>query len=181
LAAFVLIAVAVLVGGMAWALSGNEPLENDPDVVIAPMVKKRSVEVLAMTPRERVRENRLKAARRKLENYKKTGEVLPNGEIKVTDVDGSPLYIHPKLIEGVGRYGEPLYATVKYKRRAAVPLRKEIKSMVPLKDSPKVIDARHENILTFGTKPSEQDEGGGGMGGGMGAGGGKGGGGTKGG
>jgi uncharacterized membrane protein YgcG len=170
-AALVLIGVAAVVGGVAWALSDDGSIENDPMVVIAPEVNKRSVEVVAMTPRERVRQNRLKKARRELENYKKTGEVLPNGEIKTVDVDGSPLYIHPELIEGIGRYGEPLYATVKYKRRAAVPLRKEIKSMAPAKFMPKILDVRDQDILTFGTKPSEQDDDkGGGNGGGKGAG-----------
>lgn len=178
-AALVLIGVAAVVCGVAWAVSDDGSIENDPKVVIAPEVSKRSVEVVAMTPRERVRQSRLKAKRRELENYKNTGEVLPNGEIKTVDVDGSPLYIHPELIEGIGRYGEPLYATVKYKRRAAVPLRKEIKSMAPAKFMPKILDVRHEDILTFGTKPSEEDDDkGGGNGGskGAGTGGGKGGG-----
>ena len=30
--------------------------------------------------------------------------------------------MHPKLVEGVGRYGEPIYAMAKYKRRPAPPL-----------------------------------------------------------
>jgi len=184
LAAFLLIGVAVLVGGMAWALSGGDALTTDPNVVIAPQVSKRTVEVVAMTPRERLRQGRLEAARRELEEYKRTGTVLPNGEIKVADVDGSPLYIHPELIEGVGRYGEPLYAMAKYKRRAPVPLYKEIKSRAKAKFEPKIVDARDKKLLKFGTKPSEEedDSGGGDSGGGTGAsagGGGSGGGGGK--
>ena len=158
LAAFLLIGVALLVGGMAWALSGGDALDTDPKVVIAPQVSKRTVEVVAMTPRERLRQGRLEAAERELEEYKRTGTVLPNGEIKVADVDGSPLYIHPELIEGVGRYGEPLYAMAKYKRRAPVPLYKEIKSKAKGKFEPNVVDARGKKLLKFGTKPSEEDD-----------------------
>ena len=173
LAAFLLIGVALLVGGMAWALSGGDALDTDPKVVIAPQVSKRTVEVVAMTPRARLRQGRLEAANRELAEYKRTGTVLPNGEIKVADVDGSPLYIHPVLIEGVGRYGEPLYAMAKYKRRAPVPLYKEIKSKAKSKFTPKVVDPRGKKLLKFGTKPSEEDDssgdGGGESGGGPGA------------
>ena len=164
LAALLLIGVAVLVGGMAWALSGDDALATDPKVVIAPQVNKRTVEVVAMTPRERLRQGRLEAARRELDEYKRTGTVLPNGEIKVADVDGSPLYIHPELVEGVGRYGEPLYAMAKYKRRAPVPLYKEIKSKAKEKFAPKIVDGRGKKLLKFGTKPSEEDDGSGGGG-----------------
>jgi hypothetical protein len=158
LAAFLLIGVAVLVGGVAWALSGDAPLASDPKVVIAPDVSRRTTNVVAMTPRDRMKKGRLESARRELAEYKRTGITLPNGEIKVADVDGSPLYIHPVLIEGVGRYGEPIYAMAKYKRKAAVPLLTDIKSKADSKFNPSIVDGRGKKLLNFGTKPSEDEE-----------------------
>lgn len=159
LAALLLVVMAGVIGGLTWMLSGDDPIESDAKTVDVPEVSPNTVEVVAMTPRERMLKGRLEAELREIERYRKQGVTMPNGQIKVTDVDGEPLYIHPKLVEGVGRYGEPLYATVKYKRRAAVPVRKEIKSLLPEKARPTLMDARDKKILTLGTKPGEEDAG----------------------
>lgn len=158
--ALVLVGVAALVAAFAWMMSTDAPIESEARVVDLPEVSTGPT-VMALTPHERRLQGRLEGAQREIEEYKKQGKVLENGAIVVPDVDGSPLYIHPKLIEGKGRYGEPLYATAKYKRRAAMPLR-ELKTNIPDKAKPKLADARGKLKLGFEKKPgSENDRAGG--------------------
>lgn len=150
--AVVLLGVAGLVGAVAWFASGDDALETTPvdtqQTTLAP------ARVMDLTPWEKRKKGRLEAGRREIEAYKRKGKVLENGTIKVPDVDGSPLYVHPELIEGTGRYGEPLYAMARYKRRAAVPIRKEVRSALPEAAMPKVKRLpKGETPLTFGEKP----------------------------
>lgn len=147
---------AFVVGGAAWMLSGDESVETAASVVDLPEAR-TGPRVMALTPHERRLKGRLEASKRKIEEYRKQGKVLENGTIVVPDVDGSPLYIHPKLIEGVGRYGEPLYAMARYKRRAGVPVNHKIEAKMPANMQPKMVDLRDKKILTFGTKPGEDD------------------------
>lgn len=155
LSALVLLGVAGLIGSIAWMIASDDMGATEARVVDLPAAG-GGPRVMALTPHERRLQGRLEGAKRELEEYKKRGKVLDNGTIVVPDVDGSPLYIHPKLIEGKGRYGEPLYATAKYKRRAAVPLR-ELKSAVPDKLKSKVADVRDSAKIGFQKKPSAHD------------------------
>lgn len=120
--ALVMLAATGLVGSIAWfALSDRGPIE--PSEVALPPVEVASPNVMNLTPYERRLKGRVEAAERKIEDYKQRGEVLDNGTIKVKDVDGSPLYVYPELLEGTGRFGEPKYLLATFKRRAPVPLR----------------------------------------------------------
>jgi hypothetical protein len=143
LSALVLVGVAGVVGAVAWMASADESMANEADVVGLPSATAASgPRVMALTPHERRLQGRLDGARRQLERYKKEGTVLPSGAIVVPDVDGTPLYIHPELVEGKGRYGEPLYAMGTYKKRAALPVRAQNRNLLPEKNQPKLARAR---------------------------------------
>lgn len=152
LSALVLLGVATLVGAFAFLSSGDGPADSEARVVDLPPVQ--GPEVMSLTPHEKRISSRLEGARREIEEARKRGTVNDRGVIVVPDVDGTPLYIHPELIEAKGRYGEPLYLTAKYKRRAAAPLR-ELKQRVPEHLTPKFKDLRDEVIVGFGDKPSQ--------------------------
>ena len=110
---------------------------------------------MALTPHEQRKAKRLEAAKRKIEDFKRRGEVLPNGEIKLKDLDGTPFYVHPELIEGVGRYGEPTFALVEYKRRTAGPVL-EMDSRVVNMDAasqPKLKHAPGRTVMSLGEPP----------------------------
>lgn len=163
--ALVMIGAAGLIGWVAWSMTGSDPIDVTSPVDVS--AHRATPRVMALTPHEKRLKGRIEGARRQLEEFKAMGEVLPNGEIKVPDVDGSPLYIHPELFEGVGRYGEPLYAMAKYKRRAAVPLRELQSTPKDSKAQPKLMDMRANSPLKFGSAPapgkskvSDDDQGG---------------------
>ncbi|MDG2149070.1 MAG: hypothetical protein P8N09_06060 [Planctomycetota bacterium] len=126
LSAVVLFGIAGLIGGVAYMATGDSRIEADPAVVAAPVQK--TPKVMQITPHERKLAKNLADAREELEEYKRTGKVLKNGAIKVIDDGGTPMLVHPELIEGVGRYGEPLYMKATYKKRAAVPLLRDMKT-----------------------------------------------------
>lgn len=151
LSALVLLAAAGLVGAVAFFALGDDPQQPESKVVQVTTVSE-TPKVMNLTPHEQRKQERLEATKRQIEEYKKIGKVLPNGEIKVPDVDGSPLYIHPELIEGVGRYGEPIYALAKYKRRAAVPLRQTIRSRVKNEEAQPKLKKVDGTVLTLGKK-----------------------------
>jgi hypothetical protein len=157
LSALILVGVAGVVGAFAWMALSDEAIESEASVVQMPSATDRSgPKVMALTPHERRLQGRLEGAKREIEKYKEEGRVLESGTIVVPDVDGSPLYIHPELIKGKGRYGEPLYAMAKYKKRPALPLTTP-KNLLPAKNQPKVAKAK-KGTLTFGTKPTADGE-----------------------
>ncbi|RKY21952.1 MAG: hypothetical protein DRQ55_02705 [Planctomycetota bacterium] len=159
LSALVLIGVAGVVGTFAWMAGTDDVVLTEADVVtLAPATATIGPRVMALTPHERRLQGRLEGARRQLERYKREGTVLPSGAIVVPDVDGTPLFIHPELVEGKGRYGEPLFAMANYKKRAALPLRKKMRSLLPEKNQPKM--ARAKQKLSFSKRPSNSDGGG---------------------
>jgi hypothetical protein len=142
LSAFVLIGIAGLVGGVTYLASGDERIEADPEVVARPVLK--TPKVMVVTPHEQKKARLMAEAQEELEEYKRTGKILPNGAIKPLDANGTPLYVHPELIEGVGRYGEPLFMMATYKKKAAVPLLRDMKR-------PKA-----ENVATMRVLPKGQ-------------------------
>jgi len=123
LSALVLFGIAGLVGGVVWIAADQERIEGDAASV--PTATVSTPTVVQVTPREKKLQWKLEQAQRKLDKYKKDGVVLPNGAIRVKDVDGSPLYVYPELVEGVDRYGEPKFLMATYKRRDPVPFVKE--------------------------------------------------------
>ncbi len=126
LSALVLIGVAGLVGTVGWFALLDDPIDAEPAEVAAPTAKTPTV--MNVTPRERKLQQRLDDARAQIERYKEIGEVLPNGAIKTVDRNGTELFVHPELIEGVGRYGEPLFMMATYKKKEAVPLLRNLKA-----------------------------------------------------
>ena len=132
LSALVLVGVAGVVGVVSWLVASDDPITGEAHVVNLPSATEGSgPRVMALTPHERRMQGRIEGAKRQIEKYKKEGRVLDNGAIVVPDVDGTPLYIHPEIVEGKGRYGEPLYAMGTYKKRPAGELRTVNKNLLP--------------------------------------------------
>ncbi|MBM3984416.1 MAG: hypothetical protein FJ296_01805 [Planctomycetes bacterium] len=133
-AAFVLVALALVVGGLALS-AGGEPDEAVASVLTAGAAPaKPSFE--SLSPHELRKKGRLEETRRELEQVRKVGkEVAPN-VYRIKDESGDPTYFYGDLIEGVGRNGEPLFMTAQFKRLPAVPVREAPK--LPAKLTPKV-------------------------------------------
>jgi hypothetical protein len=167
LSAVVLFGIAGLIGGVAYMATGDARIEDDPAVVSAPAHK--TPKVMQITPHERKVAQNLVDARKEIEEYKRTGKVLKNGAIKVLDKGGTPMLVHPELIEGVGRYGEPLYMKAFYKKKAAVPLIKDYRKVkdTTAKPTMRKLPKGQTPITLGGKRPGKKkavspDEGGGG-------------------
>jgi len=153
LSALVLFGIAGLVGGVTWIAVGNDRIESEPARL--QQTTAHAPTVVPVTPREKKLAKLLEHSKAQLERYREEGTVLPNGEIKVMDASGTPMWVHPELIEGVGRFGEPLYAMATYKKRPAVPLIAEAKhpsseaANAKLRTLPK-----GKSALSLGKKPA---------------------------
>lgn len=156
LSAVVLISIAGLVGGIALVATSDDRIESNPDVVARPAIKTPTV--MEVTPHQRKLERRLEQAEQEIEQYKKTGKVLANGAIKTIDESGTPLYVHPELIEGKGRYGEPLFMMATYKKKAAVPLLSKYKAPKSEKMATMRKLPRGQTPLTMGGKRPETQQ-----------------------
>jgi len=120
-AAFVLVALSALVGGLALA-SGDEQASGEAQVLTASATpEKASFE--SLSPHELRKRGRMEEAQRELQKIRKVGEeVLPN-VFKIRDETGDATLYYGKLIPGVGRNGEPLYLMAQYHKLPAVPLK----------------------------------------------------------
>ena len=168
-AAFVLVALSLLVGGLALASGGDEPASGDAQVLTASAAPvKASFETLS--PHELRKRGRMEEAQRELAKVRKVGEeVLPN-VFKIKDETGDATLYYGDLIPGVGRNGEPLYLMAQYHKMPAVPLKTPKfapQGLTKLKKDP-------VKALKLG-KPADGGAGGGGSGGGSEGGGGHGG------
>ena len=121
-AAFVLVALSLLVGGLALASGGDEQASGDAQVLTASAAPvKASFETLS--PHELRKRGRMEEAQRELQKIRKVGEeVLPN-VFRIKDETGDATLYYGDLIPGVGRNGEPLYLMAQYKKLPAVPLK----------------------------------------------------------
>jgi len=159
-AAFVLVALSLLIGGMALAAGGDEPASGDAEVLTASAAPvKASFETLS--PHELRKRGRMEEAQRELAKIRKVGEeVLPN-VFRIKDETGDATLYYGDLIPGVGRNGEPLYLMAQYHKLPAVPLKTPKfapSGATKLKKEP-------VKALKF-DKPSKDGEGGAGGGGG---------------
>ena len=120
-AAFVLVALSVLIGGLALA-SGGDETPSDAQVLTASAAPvKASFETLS--PHELRKRGRMEEAQRELAKIRKVGEeVLPN-VFRIKDETGDATLYYGDLIPGVGRNGEPLYLMAQYHKLPAVPLK----------------------------------------------------------
>jgi hypothetical protein len=121
-AAVVLVALSLLIGGLALASGGDEPASGDAQVLTASAAPvKASFETLS--PHELRKRGRMEEAQRELAKIRKVGEeVLPN-VFKIKDETGDATLYYGDLIPGVGRNGEPLYLMAQYHKLPAVPLK----------------------------------------------------------
>lgn len=150
-AAFVLVALALVVGGLALSAGGGAD-EGDASVLTAGTAPAQPT-FESLSPRELRKKGRLEESRRELAQIRKVGkEVAPN-VYKIKDESGDPTYFYGELIEGVGRNGEPLYMTAQFKRLPAVPLRESPK--LPAKLTPKL--NTDSPVPVKGAKPKDKD------------------------
>lgn len=119
----VLVAVVALVG-MVWLGSGSDGEVGSVETVPTRAADAGPVSFTPMTPQDLVKKRNLEAVQRKIAEAREKGEELPGGLIKVTEDDGSSYLVSPKLVEGVGRNGEPLYAFVQLAKTAPGPLQR---------------------------------------------------------
>ncbi|GJM20177.1 MAG: hypothetical protein DHS20C15_00920 [Planctomycetota bacterium] len=118
LPAVVLLVLGGVVFGIAYWLDGS-----GSDGPVEPLNVPESVDtIVPSTPMEIRRAEKLEKAKEDLAHYREIGELTEHGVIKVPDVDGKHYFVKNKIVEGVGRYGEPIYAIAKYKPRPLVPL-----------------------------------------------------------
>jgi len=120
-AAFVLVGLALLVGGFAYLTSGDDAQDKPSDVITQGSSAK--VGFTALTPREQRKKSNLEEAKRKLKRVKEQGKEVMPGVYRMKEENGEPIYYLSELVEGVGRNGEPLYMAVEFKRRPMVPLK----------------------------------------------------------
>lgn len=124
LAGGLVVLVAVLGGSLYHLLSGDGS-DGDADVVthtpaeresmeLPPPAEPKSVQFTHLTPQEKLKQKRLDAALQKIEWAKKNGERF--GSMYKVNRNGEEVYIGATLGKGVGRNGEPLYATVEARR-----------------------------------------------------------------
>jgi hypothetical protein len=127
-AAFVLVALALVVGGVALSAGPDDDSLKGP-VLTAPEASQK-VSFENLSPHEARKKGRLEAAERELEKVRRIGKEVKPNVFKIKDDSGDPTYYYGKLIKGVGRDGEPLYLTAQFKRLPAVPL-KELPKLPP--------------------------------------------------
>ncbi len=154
-AAFVLVALALVVGGLALS-SGSSADEAGAGVLTAGVAPAKPV-FESLSPQELRKKGRLEETRRELAQIRKVGkEVRPN-VYRIKDETGDPTYFYGDLIEGVGRNGEPLFLSAQFKRLPAVPLREAPK--LPAKLTPKVKSAKG-NLIKTGKDGADGKDGG---------------------
>jgi hypothetical protein len=145
-AAFVLVALALVVGGLALSAGGETDEATAAVLTAGAATAKPTFE--SLSPQELRRKGRQEETQRELEQIRKVGkEVAPN-VYKIKDESGDPTYFYGDLIEGVGRNGEPLFMTAQFKRLPAVPLREAPK--LPAKLTPKL--AKDKPVEVQGAK-----------------------------
>lgn len=141
-AAFVLVGLALLVGGFAYLTTGDELVEEPVDVITKGTGSK--VGFVALTPRERKKKSNLEEAKRKLKRIRETGKEVSPGVFRIKDENGTAIYYLDELVEGVGRYGEPLFMAVEWTRRPMVPLK--VPRVLTGKNAPKVAPGVYKAI-----------------------------------
>jgi len=117
LPALVLLVFGGAVFGVAYWLDGGEA-QGELSTLDVP----ETDVIVPSTPLELRRVEKLEEARDQLAHYREIGTLTDHGAIKVPDVDGKWYFVKNKIVEGVGRYGEPIYGIAKYKPRPLVPL-----------------------------------------------------------
>lgn len=140
-AAFVLVGLALLVGGFAYLTTDDEALEAPSEVITQASGEK--VGFTSLTPREQRKKSNMESAKRKLKKIREQGKEVMPGVYRMIEENGEPIYYLSELVEGVGRNGEPMYVAVEYKRRPMVPLKepKLLSGKSTLKLAPGVHDA----------------------------------------
>ncbi|MHC4845384.1 MAG: hypothetical protein ACYTCU_04390 [Planctomycetota bacterium] len=163
-AAFVLVGLALLVGGFAYLTTGDEAQDKPSDVITQGSTAK--VGFTALTPREQRKKSNLEEAKRKLKRIRETGKEVMPGVYRMKEENGEPIYYLSELVEGVGRNGEPMYMAVEFKRRPMVPLKEP--RLLSGKAAPKVHPVVQDVIQPMKPKeaPKSAQTGGGGTGGG---------------
>jgi len=121
-AAFVLVALALLVGGLALASGGDDGSAGQAEILTAAAAPaKASFETLS--PHELRKKGRMEEAKRELQKIRKVGEEVSPNVFRIKDETGDATLYYGDLIPGVGRNGEPLYLMAQYKKLPAVPLK----------------------------------------------------------
>ncbi len=152
LAGGLVVLVAVL-GGSLYHLLQDDGSSGEATVVTdterereafetPPPAEPKSVQFSHMTPQEKLKQKRLDAALMKIEWAKKNGERF--GSMYRVERDGHEVYIGATLGKGVGRNGEPLYATVEARR---VPMG-EVRDGSSLRKAPKFETLRLKKPIT---------------------------------
>lgn len=119
LQATLMLVIGGLVFGLAFWLDQDQetgpvtPLASEPGAIDV---------IVKVTPIERRRQEKYEEAKERLAEFREVGEKTEMGTIKVPDVDGKFYHVKDKLVEGKGRYGEPLYGIAKYRRRGFQPI-----------------------------------------------------------
>lgn len=118
LPALLLLVLGGAVFGVAYWLDGGE---SQGELATLTVPEGEDI-IVPSTPLEVRRVEKLEDARDQLAHYREIGELTDHGAIKVPDVDGRWYFVKNKIVEGVGRFGEPIYGIAKYKPRPLVPL-----------------------------------------------------------
>ena len=120
-----LLVVLVALGGLAYKVLGDDANDGAAAVVTASNdlaadgalpepAPAKIVKFADLSPHEKWREERKEQALRKLARIKKVGQKI--GDFYMVEENGEEVFYFGDLASGVGRYGQPLYATVKGRR-----------------------------------------------------------------
>lgn len=121
----VLLVVIVALGGLAYKVLSDGTNDgsaavvtgsNDPaaDTELPEPAPAKIVKFADLSPHEKWREEKKEQALRKLARIKKVGQKI--GDFYMVEENGEEVFYFGDLASGVGRYGQPLYATVKGRR-----------------------------------------------------------------
>ena len=120
-----LLVILSLLGFSLYELLGDDTAAETGDVVtqarggdddanLPEPAPGRKVAFTSMTPREKLRQEKLEAAESELAWVKEHGEKV--GDFYRVEVDGQEYFILGELAKGFGRNGQPIYSTVKATR-----------------------------------------------------------------
>lgn len=129
-AAFVLLGLAFLVGGATWLLAGSEG-DAGQAAQMPELVSSNQVGFVPISPKEQHKKQNMERAQRELKRIREVGTELSPDFYMIPDANGDPTYYSTQLVKGVGRNGEPLYASLQMKRTRTLPLRDRSKYTAP--------------------------------------------------
>jgi len=151
-AAFLFLGLAFLVGGATWLLSGSDA-DNGPVAQMPASAPSNEVGFVAVSPKEQRKAANLERTQREFQRIKEIGREVGPDLYAIPDATGEDVFYSTKLVKGVGRNGEPIYATSIAQRERPSPLVDPKQYLLP--EPPKFKKKPMKGVLKTGKKGGE--------------------------